>query len=1430
MPRPHRDTAVAAALGLVAYALAFVQRPGFATSDTKIDLHVAAGRFLADVSSMWSDSGSLGQAQGGQTAGYLFPMGPFFALGDLLGLAPWVVQRLWLGTLLALGAWGTVRLLDALLTRRRGVAHLVAGLLVIVNPFVVVYANRTTVTLLATALLPWLMLAAHRGARAPGWRWPAAFALLVIASGAGINAAVTALMLVGPALLLVYEAVYAGVPWRAVRAFVLRAAPLTLLVSLWWLIPAWVQASYGTDFLPFTESSGTIWATTSASESLRLMGFWVSYLGVDYTMPLATWTDARTLLYAPAVVAATLLVPALALAGFTWTRRWRYGPFFLGLVLLGLLVMVAGFPDGTPLRRGLTYAYNHFPSLRVLRTTYKAGPLVALGIACLAGVAAGEAWRRLGSARRPAALRAALVAAGLALIALAGWPLVTGRAQDPQISWREIPRAWTAAMRDLDRELPASSRALVLPGDLFDFHTWGGTVDSLAPALSRRPVAERSFTPYADLRTTDLHWTVDALIQQRRLLPGQLAPLLSLLGVRSVITPADDDPARGGGPYPGDVEALLAAQPGVSRPDRSYGPLRPAARGPDELGASVALPQVRRYDLPRARPLVRVESRGRPLIVDGSAQTLVAASAFGTPAPGQVLRYAADLPAGELRRLASRGADLVVGDSNRRRAFVAASLVQNAGPTLPPDQAPAENGVILDPFGDGAPAQTVAVLHGARSIEAPYSPTIPQFPEHRPFAAFDGDPDTAWLADRTLDPARRRLDLTFTRPRDVPYVELVPYSDSRGTVRAVEIAGKRVRVRAGINRIDLGLRAVGGLSVRLAEVEHPPNGVRGAGGIAELRVPGLRLREELSLPRVSARALAGLGLERSSLTYVFTRTSGDDPHRRQLAHGPWSARDVRDRGDAERELRRVFTLPATRGFRADAWVTVAADAPDDELDALAGYRGRVRADSSSRYQARPAWRASSALDDDTASAWIGGWMRGERTWIRWRAPEAQTVRALRLAAPSEHVRRPTVVRLRWGGEGVSPRLRVSPTGEVTLPRSVRARAFELEVLQAAFAPDVPSARRRNRAVGIAEIEGVEGLPAVRGARGSLSGRCGALSVRLGGQTLDMRVTAARAAFEAGRPLRARPCGPAVQVPAGALRLSTTSGEFAIDSLRLNSPAAAPALSAGGRGGRVLDTGTPGRGRLDGVRLRVDDPSWLVLGEGYNRGWRAWCGDRELGAPKPVDGYANGWRVGSGCRSAHFAFALNRSARLGYAVSLLACLACLALVVVDPRRRAGPAAAVEAGELPGADAVERVSPRRAGAVALVCGAIIAFIFGPVAGAVALVPIFVALLMAVGARALTLAGAALLVFAVPLLYLVHPADPDRANNVPYPAERIGAHWVTVAALILLFGALLRTLVAARGDRLRPDRTAAMLARSHAPERLHAPGDRPTHGAGR
>jgi hypothetical protein len=56
--------------------------------------------------------------------------------------------------------------------------------------------------------------------------------------------------------------------------------------------------------------------------------------------------------------------------------------------------------------------------------------------------------------------------------------------------------------------------------------------------------------------------------------------------------------------------------------------------------------------------------------------------------------------------------------------------------------------------------------------------------------------------------------------------------------------------------------------------------------------------------------------------------------------------------------------------------------------------------------------------------------------------------------------------------------------------------------------------------------------------------------------------------------------------------------------------------------------------------------------------------------------------------------------------------------------------------------------------------------------------------------TIAGA-LLAIVVPAVYLIFPAT-DRGGYGPaYPVERLGAHWITVAAVVLLILALARTL---------------------------------------
>ena len=166
------------------------------------------------------------------------------------------------------------------------------------------------------------------------------------------------------------------------------------------------------------------------------------------------------------------------------------------------------------MRHGLTFTYNHVASVRFLRASYKAAPLLAVSLACLAGVAAGQAWWRLRVTWRRAIGRVGRSPS--ACSHWARWPLVTGRAQDaPGVLQGDPGRVALRRPRSRSGACPRNSRAIVLPGDLFSFYTWGGTVDPILPALSKRSVAERTEVPYADLRATDLLWTVDGLVHQR---------------------------------------------------------------------------------------------------------------------------------------------------------------------------------------------------------------------------------------------------------------------------------------------------------------------------------------------------------------------------------------------------------------------------------------------------------------------------------------------------------------------------------------------------------------------------------------------------------------------------------------------------------------------------------------------------------------------------------------------------------------------------------------------------------------------------------------------------------------------------------------------------------------------------------------------------
>jgi arabinofuranan 3-O-arabinosyltransferase len=1407
-----RNRLVPLSLALGCYLLALLQRPGLASSDTKIDLHVDPSGFLGDVAAVWSPTGSLGHIQGGQYGGYLWPMGPFFALLHGVGLAPWVVQRLWLGTLLALGAWGVVRLLDALFDRSRGVSHFVAGALFVVNPYVVVFSSRTTITLLGYALLPWLLLVVHRGIRTRGWMWPAAFALLVTSTGGGVNAAVTGWLLVGPSLLLLYEVWVCGADWRAARGFAWRAIACSALASVWWVAPVLVQAGYGIDFLKFTEQVGSIWNTTSLPESLRLMGYWPSYLGVGYGDSLRPYFGTSgTMLFSAPVLVASLVVPALSLWGFVWTRRWRYGPFFLLLALTGLLIMSVGFPEGTPLRKAATFTYNNVSAVQFLRTTYKAGPLLALGIACLGGVAFGELWRRAGAAARVARRRPllrplalALALAAVALVVVSSWPLFEGRAVE--LTWKRIPAGWTAVARDLDRNLPDNSRALVLPGQPFAFYRWGGTVDPILPALTDRPVAIRNVPPYDDLHAVDMLWTTDNLVNQQRLLPGELPPLLDLLSARAVVTGTDDDFDRSGGMPPAEAAKALAAQPGFDRPTRSYGSVSVFPSPADTIDPAARLPEVRSYDTPSARGLVRVEPAGAATVVDGSASGVGDLASFGGLPRDRALLYAGDLDPDAIRRAAAAGGEVAITDSNRRRAFVASRPRQSYGWTLPATEPFSSDAAVLDPFDRGPDAQTVAVYRGASSVHAPFSPQIAQFPEHRPFAAFDGDVRTTWIADPTLEEARHWVQADFPSPREVPYVDLLPdASNPLVVVTRVNVNERSFTVHPGWNRLPVRLRDAG--SLRVTITGHRTLGIDAGsvGGIREVRVPGLNVRELLRPPVGAERALAGQDLSSTPLTYLFERTTADDPLRRGPEPPASSftgnrAEDeaalVRTAVDPEAGLARIFSPPAARSWRADAWVTSSPDAPDPALDRLAGARLRgATLSSSGRFQGRPGWRASSAFDGDPATAWVAPWQgRAASAWLSWRVPRAVVVRRIELGRSRLPARFPSSVRLSWPG-GRTGALAVGADGSVPLPRPVRARSFRLEVLRADG-----SARP---AVAIASLSG-DGIPDVTVPRsGGVAGACGDVAGTLApsaagagagaGGRLRLRVEGTVADLDAGRPLRAASCG-RISLPAGRTILRVPPGVLRPLTLRLRSEAPSPVVRDARVAGRVVDPGTMRRGSYKDVRVDVAEPSWLVLGESYNRGWHAECDGRSLGEPRVVDGFANGWRVEPGCKDVSISFGPQRAVQIGYIVGALACLVLLVLLLAG-LRRGRPERAAD-GEAVG----DRVEPddspwRLPLAHALAAGAAAALVFGfafALRAGIVIGPVTALVLWrGISARAMITTAGALLAIVVPAVYLVFPATDRGGYDTAYPVERLGAHWVTVAAVVLLVLALARTL---------------------------------------
>jgi hypothetical protein len=113
---------------------------------------------------------------------------------------------------------------------------------------------------------------------------------------------------------------------------------------------------------------------------------------------------------------------------------------------------------------------------------------------------------------------------------------------------------------------------------------------------------------------------------------------------------------------------------------------------------------------------------------------------------------------------------------------------------------------------------------------------------------------------------------------------------------------------------------------------------------------------------------------------------------------------------------------------------------------------------------------------------------------------------------------------------------------------------------------------------------------------------------------------------------------------------------------------------------------------------------------------------------------------------------------------------------------------------------RIPLFRAAIVGLVVGGVLAFCFSLRSGVLIAPAAALFLWRGMSAKPVAIAGGVLLAVAVPLDYILFPADDFGGFNPGYAGDQVSGHWIAVAAWVLLFLALWRTLSTAtrrRGD---------------------------------